>query len=148
MKKAVYIVISLIAFTLGVSVYYVRPLFVPISLSELRADISRYKDLKIKVVGKLEVSEAESVYHVNLKDWENDCSGDNFCFRSLELSKELIAENISLLKEIVEKNKTVGDSTLINDIYLSDGEYYIDVEVTGRLKSKMNISVAHSMAYK
>lgn len=139
MKKAVYIIVALIAFIFGASVYYVRPLFVPISLSELRKNISHYKHLKIKVVGKLEVSEAESRYFINLKDWENNCSGDNFCFRGLELSEELMTENISLIKELVEKNKTVERSTLINDTYWADGEYYVDVEVTGRLVEKENL---------
>lgn len=138
MKKAAYILVALIAFIFGVSVYYFRPLFVPVSLSELRQNTSRYKYLKIKVVGKLEVTEENSQYFINLKDWENDCSGDNFCFTGLELSEEIMADNMSLIKELVEKNKTVKRSTLINNDYWSDGVYYVDVEVTGRLVEKEN----------
>ncbi len=136
MRKSVYIVVTLIAFIFGVSIYYIRPVFIPISLSELRQNTPRYKYLKIKVFAKLEVSEEDSRYFVNLKDWENDCRGDNFCFQGLELSDEILAQNISLIKELVEKNKTVGRSTLINDFYWADGEYYIDVEVTGRFVEK------------
>ncbi len=140
MKKVVYIIVALIAFLFGASVYYVQPLFVPISLSELRKNESHYKFLKIKVIAKLEVTEENSRYFVNLKDWEADCSGDNFCFNSLELSEELMNENISLIKELVEKNKTVTRSTLINNNYYwaVDGEYYVDVEVTGHLVEKEN----------
>lgn len=98
MKKAVYIIVALIAFIFGASVYYVRPLFIPISLFELRENLSHYKYLKIKVAAKLKVTEENSRYFINLKDWENDCSGDNFCFRSLELSEDLVAENITLIK--------------------------------------------------
>lgn len=136
MKKFVYIVVTLIAFTLGISVYYVRPLFVPVSLSELRKNKSQYKHLNINVAAKLEVTEENSRYFINLKDWENHCSGDNFCFQGLDLSKELIAENLTLIKEIVAKNKTVERSTLINDTYWADGEYYVDVEVSGYLVEK------------
>lgn len=139
MKKVVYILIGLIAFVFGAAAYYVRPLFVPITLSELRKSESQYKHLKIKVFAKLEVSEEDSRYFVNLKDWENDCRGDNFCFRGLELSDEILSQNISLIKELVEKNKTVGRSTLINDTYWADGEYYVDVEVTGHLVEKENL---------
>ncbi len=138
MKKVAYILIGLIAFVFGSSAFYVRPLFVPTSLSELREHESQYKHLKIKVFAKLEVSEEESRYFVNLKDWENDCRGDNFCFRGLELPNEILAQNTSLIKELVEKNKTVKRSTLINDTYWADGEYYVDVEVTGRLVEKEN----------
>jgi hypothetical protein len=138
MKKVVYIIVSLIAFMFGASVYYVRPLFVPISLSVLRENISHYRHLKIKVVAKLEVTEENSRYFINLKDWENDCSGDNFCFQGLELSDEVLAQNISLIKELVEKNKTVERSTLINGLYWADGEYFVEVEVIGRFVEKEN----------
>ncbi len=138
MKRIVYAFIFLIAIVFGVSVYYFRPLFIPISLSELRKNTSHYKYSKIKVSAKLEVTEENSRYFVNLKDWENECSGDNFCFRGLELSDEILVQNLPLIKELVEKNKTVGRSTLINDTYWSDGEYYIDVVVIGRLIEKEN----------
>jgi hypothetical protein len=139
MRKAVYIIVALITFIFGASVYYVRPLFVPIPLSELRENLSYYKHLKIKVVAKLEVTEENSRYFINLKDWENDCSGDHFCFRGLELSEELMSGNMTLIKELIEKNKTVERSTLINGIYCADGEYYVDVEVTGYLVEKENL---------
>ncbi len=132
MKKAVYIIVALIAFIFATSVYYVRSLFVPISLSELRKNISHYKHLKIRVVAKLEVIEENSHYFINLKDWENDCSGDNFCFRGLELSEEVKAENILLIKELAEKNKTFGKTNFIH------GDYLADVEITGQLVEKKN----------
>jgi hypothetical protein len=138
MKKAVYIIVAISAFMLGASVYYVSSLFVPVSLSELRKNISHYKHIKIKVAAKLEVTEENSRYYINLKDWENDCSGDNFCFQSLEFSEEVLAQNISLIKELVEKNKTVERTTLIKDSYWADGEYYVDAEVTGRIVEKEN----------
>jgi hypothetical protein len=132
MKKAVYIIVALFAFIFGISVYYIRPLFVPISLSELRQNTSQYKYLKIKVVGKLEVTGEDSRYFINLKDWENDCSGDNFCFKSLELSEEVMAQNISLIKELAEKNKTFGKTNFIK------GDYLADVEITGQLVEREN----------
>ncbi len=138
MKKAIYISVALIAFIFATSVFYVRPVFFPISLSELRENTPRYKNFTIKIVGKLEVTEEDSRYFISLKDWENDCSGDNFCFRSLDLSEELVAKNITLIKEIIEKNKTVERLTLINDTYWADGEYYVDVEITGHLVEKKN----------
>jgi len=127
MKKAIYVFIALLAFACGVFVFYVRPLLIPISLSELRQNISHYKSLRFKVVGKLEVWEAESTYSINLKDYENDCSGDNLCFRGLELSEEVMAENILLVKELAEKNKTFGKTNFIR------GDYLADVEITGQL---------------
>lgn len=137
-KKIIYILVFLVAIIFGVSFYYFLPFFTPVSLSELRKHTSHYKHRKIKVFAKLEVTEENSRYFVNLKDWENECSGDIPCFRGLELSEEILAQNISLIKELVEKNKTVGRSTLINDTYWIDGEYYIDVEVSGYLVEKEN----------
>jgi hypothetical protein len=132
MKKVVYIIAALTAFLLGISVYYIRPLIIPISLSELRENASHYKSRKFKVIGKLEVWEAESVYSINLKDWENDCSGEPICFRGLEVSEELKAENILLLKELAEKNKTLGKTNFIS------GEYLADVEISGELVETEN----------
>lgn len=136
MKKIIYIFVFLIAVIVGVSVYYLRPLFVPISLSDLRKNTSHYKHHKIKVFAKFEVTEENSQYFINLKDWENECSGDNFCFIGLELSEEILAQNLSLIKELLEKNKAVGRSTLINGEHWADGEFYIDVEVSGYLIEK------------
>jgi hypothetical protein len=132
MRKAVYVFVALLAFASGVFVYYIHPLFVPISLSELRQNTPHYISRKFKVVGKLEVWEAESNCSINLKDWENDCSGDNFCFRGLELSEEVKAENILLIKELAEKNKTFGKTNFIH------GDYLADVEITGQLVEKRN----------
>jgi len=107
MKKAICVLVALLAFACGVLVFYVSLLFAPISLSELRKNTSHYKSLKFKVVGKLEVWKAESIYSINFKDYENDCSGDNFCFRGLELSEEIKAENILLLEVLAENNKAI-----------------------------------------
>ena len=46
MKKAIYVFIALLAFACGVFVFYVRPLLIPISLSELRQNISHFKSLR------------------------------------------------------------------------------------------------------
>jgi len=132
MKKAIYVLVALLAFTCGVFVFYVRPLLIPISLSELRQNISHYKYFKFKVVGKLEVLKPESTYFINLKDYEKDCSGDNFCFRGLELSEEIKAENILLLEELAEKNKTIGKTDFRR------GDYLADVEITGNLVEREN----------
>jgi hypothetical protein len=130
MKKAICVLVALLAFTCGVFVFYIRPLVIPISLSELRENTSHYKSRKFKVVGKLEVWEAESIYSINLKDWENDCSGEPGCFRGLEMSEEVKAENILLIKELAEKNKTFGKTDFRR------GEYLADVEITGNLVEK------------
>lgn len=130
MKKLICILIALISFSVGVVVFLVRPLLVPISLSELRQNISQYKSLRFKVVGKLEVWESESTYSINLKDYENDCSAEPTCFRGLELSEEVKRENILLIKELAEKNKTFGRTNFIR------GDYLADVEITGQLIEK------------
>ena len=68
----------------------------------------------------------------NLKDYENDCSGDNFCFRGLELSEEIEAENILLLEVLAENNKTIRKTDFRR------GEYLADVEITGYLVEREN----------
>ncbi len=132
MKKFIYVLIALLTFACSVFVFYIHPLIFPISLAELRQNASNYKSRKFKVVGKLEVWEAESVKSINLKDWENGCSREPFCFRGLELSEDIKAENSLLLNELAEKNKTIGKTDLRH------GEYYVEVEITGRLVEKEN----------
>ena len=130
MKKLIYICVALLAFACGLVVYYVRPLIIPISLSELRQNTSDYEFRKFRVLGKLQVWESGSTYLINLKDYENDCSKEPFCSRSLQLSEEVKAENIALIKELAEKNKTFGVTNFIR------GEYLAEVEVSGQLVEK------------
>ena len=97
MKKAICILIALFTFACSIFVFYIHPFIFPISLSELRKNTSNYKSRQFKIVGKLEVWEAESVYSINLKDWENDCSGEPICFEILVIPEEVEAENILLI---------------------------------------------------
>lgn len=132
MKKVLYVSIAVSAFFCGVGVFYVRPLLVPLSLFELRQNISRYKSRDFKVIGKLEVTEFDSTYFVNIKDWENECSAEPKCFRGLQLSERVLRENFSLLEEIAEKNHTIGKTDFRHI------EYYADVEITGSLVETEN----------
>ena len=141
MKKLIYIFVALLAFACGLLVYYIRPLIIPISLAELRQNTEQYKSRKFKVTGKLEVVEAESIYFINLKDYENDCSGGPMCFKGLQLSNEVKAENIELIKELAEKNKTFGVTNFIS------GDYLAEVEVTGELIEEGESQFGGGMIY-
>ena len=129
MKKFIYIFVALSAFSCGIGIYYIRPLIIPVSIAELRRNIEHYKSRKFKVFGKLEVAqlEDESRYSINLKDHENECSGEPICFWGLEIPEEIQAKNISLIKELAEKNKTFGVTNFIR------GDYLAEVEITGEL---------------
>ncbi len=132
MKKAVCILIALLAFAGGVVVFYVRPLLIPFSLSELRRNSSHYKSYKFKVTGKLVAWKAESTYSINLRDWENDCSVEPNCDYGLEISEEIKAENIDWLKEIASMNHTIGETDFRRI------EYFAEAEITGYLVEREN----------
>jgi hypothetical protein len=128
MKKAICILVALLAFTCGVFVFYVRPILVPISLFELRHNASQYKSHKFKVIGKLTVWKAdESTYYIGLTDWEGRCSSVNYCGYSLRVSEELIAENETLVRDIAQKNET----NIKTDF--RSFEHIANVEITGFL---------------
>jgi hypothetical protein len=133
MKKNIYIFVALTAFACGVFVFYIRPLFIPISLSELRENISYYKFQKVKVRGNLEVVKAESSYFLALQDYKGDCSSVP-CFKSLELSEEARKHNDLLIEELAEKNTTLGKTDFRSGVYLAE------VEITGYLEERKNNS--------
>ncbi len=130
MKKLIYILISFIAFSVGVAVFYIRPQFIPISLDELRENISQYKLVKVRVKGNFEVTKAESTYFFGLQDYKNKCSGDLFYHSTLELSKETEEKNSSLINELADKNQTLGKTDFRRGVYLAE------VEVSGYLEEE------------
>lgn len=130
MKKLIYILISLVAFSVGVAVFYIRPQFIPISLGELRENISQYKFVKVRVKGNFEVTKAESTYFFGLQDYKNKCSGGSFCYVGLELSKETEEINSLLINELPDKNQTLGKTDYRRGVYLAE------IEVNGYLEEE------------
>ncbi len=139
MKKVIYIFVALLAFVSGVFVFYIRPLFIIVPLYDLRENISHYESLKVKVRGDFEVTNGESSYLYGIQDYKNDCSDDCVSYKGLELPKEIEEENIKFIKELAEKNSTLGKTDF------RQGMYMAKVEVTGYVEERY--SVGFDMSY-
>lgn len=127
MRKFIYILVAIIAFVSGSLVYYLRPSFTSISLSELRGNPTRHRLFKFKVQGDLQVYKAESKYFFELRNEKDECSVEPQCWNSLEISDEIKRKNNDLIEDLASKNQTLGKTDLRKGIYLAE------VEITGKL---------------
>lgn len=126
MKKLIYILIGIVTFSVSFWIFQMHPLVIPITLYELK-QTGDYKTRKFTVIGKLNAYKSGSDSSINLQDYENNCSVEPQCFKSLELSEDAKNESSLLITELVEKNKTFGITNFI------PGDYLAEVEVTGEL---------------
>ena len=131
MKKLIYISVAVLAFVAGISIYFIRPAFIPISLSELIGNPKRHQIFSFKVRGDFQVWKAESNYYFELIDTENECAFvETHCLSSLELPDEVIKQNNALIEDLASQNQKLGKTDFRNGINLAK------VEITGILEER------------
>jgi hypothetical protein len=137
MKKFLYISIALFAFVVGILGIYLKPLFVPVPLSELKGKLYLYKSREIKVKGyftssKFRSTKWEFIYIIleNAK-----CDEYGYCVSaaiSLELSEETKEKESVLIQELAEKNYQYE----LEKKEAVEGNYGVEVEITGQIEER------------
>jgi hypothetical protein len=100
-----------------------------------------YKSQKIKLKGYLEVTKGETSFLYSLRDYKNVNSKDYemLPFISLRMSETIESENISLIKEIAEKNSMVGELGKVEKYRKQlQGVFLAEVEITGYVEEEKN----------
>lgn len=138
MRKLIYISVAILAFVSGILIYYIRPSFIPISLSELRGNPKRHQIFSFKVRGDFQVWKAESTYSFELIDNQNECaSTEPLCLKILELSDEIIKRNNTLIEDLANQNQKLGKTDFRKGINLAE------VEITGILEERKDEKLAY-----
>jgi len=143
MKKIIYIFVALLAFAVGMLVYFVQPLFVTVPIDELGNNITFYNSQKIKVRGNLSVDNWDSEYVFYLNNRKEQCNKTSIwnCNFSVELDlpEEIQKIHFPLIQEIVEKNRQLRaelyekdkNGTLEQKDYDEHVLYRAEVEIVG-----------------
>ena len=136
MKKLFYIGVAVFAFVIGFFAFYVRPLLMPIPFSELEENLSLYKSREINVKGQFFIIKwGDTPNFYRLKDSNHDCPGSiDYCESEaiLELSQEVEKKEITLIKELNEKNYQY----LLEKGDYTQGRYVVEAEITGYVEER------------
>lgn len=124
MKKIICVFIAILTFGISVSIYYLRPLVMPVSLYTISqsAPLYRFNDVHMKAYLESSYSDDDFVY-LPVTDFNN---GDAV-FAGFDLNDSL-KENNALLKlksELFEMNSKLDRK---------HGEYVAQVEIIGRIE--------------
>ncbi len=134
MKKLIYILIALTAFTVGVVVFYLRPIVTPVSLCEIsqHAELYRFNEIRVKAY-LFSVGKEDSDFYT-VSDYKNGCVTG----ASLDISEKLKnnANLGNLIQELRQKNNALREQNaegkfVEKDIY---GFFDAEVEVTGKIE--------------
>jgi hypothetical protein len=143
MKKLLYICIALFAFIIGIFIFYIRPLLVPVPLSEIDGKFALYKSLEIKVKGRFFMSKSHigDFYLYQFDDDSNKCTEDSpYCFSEalIELPEEVKKRKDLLIKELVERNYQHDLENCDSEMREcnSNGRFGADVEITGYVEER------------
>jgi hypothetical protein len=125
MKKIIYIFVALLAFAVGTFIFFIRPLFITVSLNELQDNVKFFKSYKINIRGFFISQKGDSGFRYYLVTKETRCSikeVDCRRYLKLELPHEVEGKVASLISEVtVEIDKTD----------FSKGDWGADVELSG-----------------
>lgn len=135
--------VAIFAFITGVFVFYVRPLFIPVPLSEIEDKLALYKSREIRVNGYFiaEKSLIGDFYLYQFEDDSNKCTEDSqYCFSEaiVVISEEIKKKESQLINELVDSNYiyALGDcDSKMRECNLK-GRFGAKVEITGDVEER------------
>jgi len=131
MKKLVYILVAFSAFSIGVVVYYLRPIVSPVSLCEISQNAELYQFNEIRIKGYMyNVGKTEDDFSVY--DFSNDClTGANLDITE-QLKEQLI--NDEKLKVFIGELRQKNNDVIKNRE--GKGVFVGEVEIIGEIKKR------------
>lgn len=143
MKKLIYILIALVAFSIGVIGYYLRPIVMSVSLCQIKQNASLYDKQTVRVKGYLDSLRMDETDN-NEIDFDGISSLEKGCETgaSLVYSEQLKTDETlkNLRQQIWEKNKEFVKTRF------EEGWYLAEVEVVAEVNDMSNDGVTHCFA--